>query len=197
MSSERGCVGSNENWFSFLKGLLIHSSVSMVGVCSLGGIWERPLKGPFHFCKSPTPPRILHRSSLTIHITSSLSLWQCHLLGHHSPCLPLDLYYIHRCSSTTGLLCPLLIYSLPLPLELSRNSRRCSITGFFCLQILHLIYYLSFFWYSNPSNMWWRLCSFYIYNSHADSVLSMILDPDSCVGGTTSHVKFFPSSTLT
>lgn len=145
MSSERGCVGSNENWFSFLKGLLIHSSVSMVGVCSLGGIWKRPLKGPFHFCKSPTPPRILHRSSLTIHITSSLSLWQCHLLGHHSPCLPLDLYYIHRCSSTTGLLCPLLIYSLPLPLEISRNSRRCSITGFFCLQILHLIYYLSFF----------------------------------------------------
>lgn len=82
MSSEGGCVRGNENWFSFLKGLWIHSSVSMVRVCSLRWIWERPLEGPFHFCKSPTPPRILHRSSLTVHITSSLSLWQCHLLGH-------------------------------------------------------------------------------------------------------------------
>lgn len=158
----KGVCWGNENWFSFLKGLWIHSSVSMVRVCSLRGIWERPLEGPFHFCKSPTPPRILHRSSLTIHITSSLSLWQCHLLGHHSPCLPLDLFYIHWCSPTTGLLCPLLIYSLPLPLELSCNSRRCLITGFLCLQILHLNYYLSFLWYSNPSNMWWRLLSFYI-----------------------------------
>lgn len=161
MSSEGGCDRGNENWFSFLKGLWIHSSVSMVRVCSLRWIWERHLEGPFHFSKSPTPPRILHRSSLTIHITSSLSLWQ----WHHSPCLPLDLFYIHWCSSTTGLLSPLLIYSLPsfpLPLELSCNSRRCSITGFLCLQILHLIYCLSFFWYSNPSNMWWRLRSCYI-----------------------------------
>lgn len=145
------CSGKRELIF-FFKGL-------MDSLLRFNGEGLFPLRD---FCKSPTPPRILHRSSLTIHITFSLSLWQCHLLGHHSPCLPLDLFYIHWCSPTTGLLCPLLIYSLPLPLELSRNSRRCSITGFICLQILHLIYYLSFLWYSNPSNMWWRLLSFYI-----------------------------------
>lgn len=121
------------------KGLLDSLLRSNDGVCFLKGIWKTPLVGPFHFCKSPTPSRALNWSSLTIHIASSLSLWHCHSLGHHSPCLPLDLYYIHRCSPTNGLLCPLpfhLIYSLlsiPLPLELSRNYRCCSTTGFLCL----------------------------------------------------------------